>query len=294
MNSQSLILQLISVSLLLSVPLVSPALQPAPGCPTKCGNVDVPFPFGTRPDCSLDDSFHVICNTSFNPPILYDRDAPEEALEILEISLDGQMKVGSLMAYGCFDKKWLPMDYQLYAPKFVISATRNKFVAVGCDTYAFIEGSEEKNYFTGCTAMCDKIDRVENGTCSGIGCCQMSFPKGVKGFRLSVHTYGNHTLVKDFNNCGYAFVIEQGSYHFSSSDLMGLRKRINDYFPVGLDWSVGNLTCEEAQKNDSSAYACRAINSECYNPSNGIGYNCKCLPGFQGNPYLVNGCRGTN
>ncbi|PIN12635.1 Serine/threonine protein kinase [Handroanthus impetiginosus] len=139
----------------------------------------------------------------------------------------------------------------------------------------------------GCVSWCDSIDTVVNGTCSGIGCCQTSIPKGVKDILVDIRSFGNHTTVKGFNPCGYAFVVEAEAFEFSSADLKYLQNRKS--FPVILDWSVGNVTCEEAQKNLSS-YACRAIHSACSDSRNGFGYHCNCLTGFQGNPYLVDGC----
>jgi hypothetical protein len=62
-----------------------------------------------------------------------------------------------------------------------------------------------------------------------------------------------------------------------------------------VQWAVANLTCQEAKKN-SSGYACVSINSTCVgvNSTNAyiIGYRCQCMSGFDGNPYIQNGCRG--
>ncbi|KAK3145023.1 hypothetical protein QOZ80_4AG0321490 [Eleusine coracana subsp. coracana] len=63
---------------------------------------------------------------------------------------------------------------------------------------------------------------------------------------------------------------------------------------ISMKWVVANLTCPEAQAN-KSGYACVSTNSKCVavNSSDGyVGYKCKCLDGFWGNPYMrINGCQ---
>lgn len=60
----------------------------------------------------------------------------------------------------------------------------------------------------------------------------------------------NYTAVShEINPCGYAFVVEDGAYNFSSSDFMSFQKRSDATFPVVLDWAVANLTCQQAMTN---------------------------------------------
>ncbi|MCI11373.1 wall-associated receptor kinase 2-like [Trifolium medium] len=151
-----------------------------------------------------------------------------------------------------------------------------------------------KNYTTGCVSLCYRLDDIiTNGSCTGTGCCEISIPQSHDLLSdiayISLDAVSNHTGVVDFNPCGYTFVVEDGGYEFVSTDIVKMEKK---EFPVVLDWSVGNRTCQEAQKEVSS-YACKADNSECYNPSDHRhGYLCNCSVGFRGNPYLLHGCQG--
>jgi hypothetical protein len=63
-----------------------------------------------------------------------------------------------------------------------------------------------------------------------------------------------------------------------------------------LKWAVDNSTCKEAMLNKNE-YRCVSARSDCVDvtddrTSNHVGYRCKCSSGFQGNPYLQDGCTG--
>ncbi|XP_037419141.1 wall-associated receptor kinase 3-like [Triticum dicoccoides] len=92
-------------------------------------------------------------------------------------------------------------------------------------------------------------------------------------------------------NMNYLSIYYGGSGYFGQQLVYGLDKSdLSEEFGVWR-WSAANLTCESAKKD--RAYACRSANSECIGVTHGklyIGYRCKCSPGFEGNPYVENGC----
>lgn len=270
--------------------LAAPPLA-KPNCQEKCGDVEIPFPFGTTKDCYLSDIFSIYCNKTSSPP----QPVYGKNVVITNISIDGQLEVLSFIAFQCyknssgvFDRDNNPYLRVLY---FTISSTKNKFVAIGCDTYAFLNAFKDNEPFSiGCTSTCQSRKSVANDSCSGIGCCEVGIPKGLKNYTLDARSYNRHKEVFDFSPCSYAFVAKQDGFSFSPDSLESLQE--NTTYPTVLDWAIGNKTCEFAQNQPD--YVC-GRNSQCYNHPNGDGYLCKCISeGYEGNPYLEDGCRGTS
>ncbi|GMI90832.1 wall-associated kinase 2 [Hibiscus trionum] len=267
------------------------AAQAEAGCQSRCGNISIPYPFGTgSAGCNISSSFFIRCDTTFNPPKAV-LDTGNH--EILHISLDGYLRIQNSASYDCYNStsgaRSSYFESGFPGTDFHISNTRNKLTAIGCDTDA-VFSIQQKSYTTGCTTFCYDVADAINGSCSGIGCCQMSVPKGVGGYYLNFELRGNNSNVSSFNPCSYGFLVEDGAYSFSLTDLNS--ENFGDQrFPVILDWTIGSRTCREAQM-DAQNYACKQ-HTTCKDPENGPGYLCMCLPGFQGNPYLsdANGCQ---
>ncbi|GAU46487.1 hypothetical protein TSUD_402420 [Trifolium subterraneum] len=267
-----------------------------PNCTSKCGSVTIPYPFGTTKNCSLNNTFLIDCNQTSQVPFL-----PENKnIRVINISFDGELRVAWPIASDCYTKKGEIVSRTLHdinMTHFHISPTQNKLIGIGCDTSAVFAAvdSEGNGYLAGCVAYCNsRSDVTNNQPCTGIGCCEISIPQP-KGRVFTEVEYvssailnNNHTAVHKFNPCGYAFLVESGSYSFSRRDLELKKKE----FPVVLNWAVGKKTCQQAKMNHSS-YACN-VNSTCYDAgTGGVGYFCTCFHGYQGNPYLLqDGCQG--
>ncbi|KAK4388828.1 Wall-associated receptor kinase-like 2 [Sesamum angolense] len=171
-----------------------------PGCPSKCGDLSVPYPFGIgiRANCSINHSFDIKCNSSFDPP----------------------------------------------------------------------------------KAFLGNLEELSDGSCSGIGCCQASIPKGLQYIATAMLLLNNQSDNDNFNPCGYSFLAEQNRYSFRASDISDTSfiKRTMDTVPLGY------------QGNPYLSPGCQDINECEFNPCHSKAicinlpgsFNCSCPPNYLG------------
>ncbi|KAL2907044.1 Wall-associated receptor kinase 2 [Bienertia sinuspersici] len=287
----------------------SAATTAKPGCPTTCGNITVPFPFGIIHDgysCSLSKWYSINCNTSFNPPKPFW--GPKNH-EIMEISETGQIRIKNTVARKCYGESNItdtlvsasiqlkPSIIDNEAIPFAFSDTANKFIVTGCDDIGVIAEPDSTLAVSACITLCsnEKSLRKYNGSCSGIGCCQTTIPKGLTMVDYLLGSARNHRIVMEFNQCGYVFLGDHEKFTFNVDDLSdpSFVNRTRDDVPVVVEWVVGvDESCAQAQRNPST-YACQN-NATCSDFDIGLrgGYRCHCLDGYEGNPYLSPGCTG--
>ncbi|KAG1354198.1 wall-associated receptor kinase 5 [Cocos nucifera] len=274
----------------------------------------IPYPFGVN-GSSFRSAFELTCDPRENGSITLPLGSKK--LKVLDISLDeGYLRaVLEGFTWRCFrdsteDDQNDQKELDLEGTPFTFSDARNKFTVIGCDAMAIINVSA--GHSTGCVSFCITPESVIDGSCSGVGCCQASIPKGLKRFQLHFLSIRNLTqsVVRpsvskgsrgygQFYNdsrissaetsterCTKAFVLEQDQFNFSAREIsrdIDLAEW-NTTAPVILDWAIGNETCEEVHRRNATDYACME-HSECYNVTNRAGYRCRCREGYTGNPY---------
>ncbi|KAK4265712.1 hypothetical protein QN277_026729 [Acacia crassicarpa] len=179
-----------------------------PVCNYTCGNVSIPYPFGTSEKCCRDEKFFLNCTTVTSPS---SGEATKQLISgdnipVLNISLDPpELIVSGGVTKHCYNST---DDSYLNTMEFVnfsISNNKNRITVVGCDTFALITDLEG-TFTTGCVSSCSKETRFKEGACSGVGCCETCFPEAIRNYNMTLSSFNNYTKVHDFNRCGYAFV----------------------------------------------------------------------------------------
>ncbi|KAI3816408.1 hypothetical protein L1987_16102 [Smallanthus sonchifolius] len=172
-----------TVLALVVISVLEPASAQKRSCEHSCGNVTIPFPFGSGEGCYHSPEFHVSCNRS------RDRRTPFYGnVAVTDISLNtGEMEIVMFVAHDCYN-----------------SSGRR------CDTHAYIEGSRRnESDGTGCISRCDSNRGITNGSCSGIGCCKVAIPEGMSSFTLTLNT---NECQNPENDCQHSCKDTEGSY----------------------------------------------------------------------------------
>ncbi|KAI3778660.1 hypothetical protein L2E82_08042 [Cichorium intybus] len=287
----------ILVAVVSMVALGAASAQPESHCEKSCGNVHIRYPFGIGEGCYYNSYFNVDCVHYPGNSTLYLANKTTNLIISDMSTVTSDLEIMMFVANDCYNSSGLAyyLDTSLtmgrLGSNFQVS-TENKFFAVGCDTHAYFIGKlGNETDGTGCISRCASSSRIIDGSCSGVGCCEIAVPEGMSAVNISLSSYDYHKDVLEFNPCSYGFFVKEGMYNFSTNDLRDFPR---ERMPMLLDWSIGNLTCSSSSK-DVGNFICKG-NSKCNTSYTGPGYRCVCNPGYEGNPYLEypDGCKNIN
>ncbi|CAL4900185.1 unnamed protein product [Urochloa decumbens] len=204
-----------------------------PGCPTICGNVSVPYPFGIAPECSLP-GFNLTCDDTSRgvPPRL--SFGGDGTLRVTNISLDDatvrvygpaiEIKLSSDIDAG--GGSWGGQAWGLgdgSSAACVLSPAHNELVVTGCGIFTELGTTDYNSVVIGsCGSVCSPGQQylLQTGSrgckkCSGIGCCQTAITNAATFYHVRLTAIiGATTPVRP---TGTLFVAEEGWFDSRSN-----------------------------------------------------------------------------
>ncbi|XP_034922250.1 wall-associated receptor kinase-like 8 [Populus alba] len=264
-----------------------------PGCQNRCGNISIPYPFGTVQDCYANEMFKIVCRETAN------ESAPRAFIsminmEVLNITDGAAIFKGPIMSSNCSDRQFnLPALNLTGSPYFF--SFGNVFTAVGCNVRALLTGIGPQ--VVGCDSTCSAdydqktllYGQEINSLCADGNCCVASAPYRMQVFQPSLEAKNGS---EDSSGCKLAFLTDQNKFSFlnmtNPQALQGWRS-----VPLVLAWMMDY----SIWRYDNSTMDCKYFLYES-TVSNVSGYECSCSNGYEGNPYLgcadINECKDPN
>ncbi|XP_050260506.1 wall-associated receptor kinase-like 1 isoform X2 [Quercus robur] len=258
------------------------------GAAAVCGNVTIPYPFGIEPGCYIDDWFAIGCNNTLGSPKPFLRRLD---LEVLDISLEGTLRVNYPMSWWCPRNETKnatesAANVSLASSPFFFSKSRNIFIAMGCGNLALLRSSDGS--IGGCMSVCYEDAIHSNASsCNGLDCCKTTIPSDLDVFTADVSgKYGNFTSAKD---CNYGSLVDQKWFEENLTNHIEVKKM--SQVPVVLNWEINESLSSLVMETNSSDSTCQLANGSSLLGNMSTTFTCTCDHGFEGNPYLVDGCQ---
>ncbi|WVZ51321.1 hypothetical protein U9M48_002475 [Paspalum notatum var. saurae] len=213
---------------------------------------------------------------------------------------------------------------------FVLSYHQNKFVVLGCNLQGRLFGDDSR-LLTGCSSFCtlDYLDDSKQqqrrevvwepteghrcGRCSGNGCCQAKIPLFYPMYDVKLQRLDGHHDNVDQVMQNLVLIAQDGWIEkvwclmvqgADVSHLPGRKPPDLSKAPMVLQFLMNLTYPSKRGKADNTTScpsteaksACKSSHSKCIdiNDPFSSGYMCQCVPGYQGNPYLLDGCQDIN
>ncbi|CAI9271818.1 unnamed protein product [Lactuca saligna] len=265
----------IVISILLSTASTEALDYAKTGCKDTCGGIQIPFPFGIGPNCSVNEWYAIDCNSS--KPYL----SAFHNLEVLSVRLKEQIVIVKIPTIsGCQNPLQNNTDLipsvDLGESPFLFSKTHNVFIVEGCGHAAILD---DQNHFTGCSTTCLNESISEKKNYSGIS-CQTTIPHYLQSYTVDLSRLQR---LDGGGHCGSAFLVDETYADYWYEDY-GVKNK--SFIPISLMWTLKNDEIPNCWEGNF-----RRPSLDLGNGSNVYYMKCYCGFGREGNPYLYNQCQ---
>ncbi|XP_058004014.1 wall-associated receptor kinase-like 8 [Hevea brasiliensis] len=251
-------------------------------CESQCGDIDIQYPFGIGPNCSMNDWFVIVCNGTANNRRAFISSINLEVVDFLYERSRLRVKSPVISINCTVHNSGRVVD--LRRTPFTIS-NYNRFTVVGCKNRVLLTYADPD--IVGCQPTCDKKLKPEgkNPPCSGNKCCQTAIPYYLQVFNPR---FENVNVRKGKRGCKLAFIVENSWFKSNIKDPYKVQER--EYVPMLVDWKINATALESLGINKKTTnWAFRYYNGFDFPyPNNSM---LMCRKGYAGNPYLPDGCQ---
>ncbi|KAL7613047.1 hypothetical protein Lser_V15G06664 [Lactuca serriola] len=221
------------------------------GCKDTGGAIQIPFPFGIGPNCSVNEWLKEQIVTVKVPTITGCQNPLQNNTDLIP-SVD------------------------LGESPFLFSKTHNIFIVEGCGHAAILD---DQNHFTGCSTTCLNETISGEKNYSGIS-CRTTIPHYLQSYTVDLSRLQR---LDGGGHCGSAFLVDETYVDYWYEDY-GVKNK--SFIPISLMWTLKNDEIPNCWEGNF-----RRPSLDLGNGSNVYYMKCYCGFGREGNPYLYNQCQ---